>query len=679
MNFRNLKYRCKFLITLFKDFKLSGSFYYANTYNQTFDPELPVSARYDKLYVQTGYVRNYGFEAMLAYNHRWGDFGWDTSFTYSTNKNEIVELVRNYVHPETGVIYNVDKLELKTNEGRGFGKAKFILKEGGTLGDLYTHADLKRDINGNVLIDDDGTDRQALLEQKAEDSDLLNELSDGKTYRYDFHYLDLVDAYNGNAWVSASYGTTIYLPYPDGVTMDNANDLDVQVIHFPGLHREYGIAGQAEVTDAIEACEPEVITAEFDANGIEFDVDRSGFSPFAVVWQENAQTFTITASAGDGGSISPRGSVAVAEGADKIFTITPNGGYTIANVKVDEKSVGAVDSYTFTDVNANHTISATFARDSSGDGGGHDSDPYLRFDSNGGTRFDPIDEDGRSFSLNVYDDEEYGAHIPTRPGYRFTGWYKDSRLTIRVDEDETLRVTSSVTLFAGWTETSVPGMLNGDDHYAYIQGYSDGSVRPNANITRAQVATIFFRLLDENVRDDNLTTSNAFPDVNEDYWANTAISTMARLGVINGRNSGLFDPDANITRAEFAAICARFDDSGVAGVTTFTDTADHWAEDEISRAAALGWIQGYSDDSFRPDQYISRAQAVTMINRVLCRLPEDTDDLLSGMNTWTDCHESDWFYLAIQEATNSHDFVTKDRVYESWTDLNRAPDWSRYE
>ena len=224
-------------------------------------------------------------------------------------------------------------------------------------------------------------------------------------------------------------------------------------------------------------------------------------------------------------------------------------------MKVDEKSVGAVDSYTFTDVNANHTISATFARDSSGDGGGHDSDPYLRFDSNGGTRFDPIDEDGRSFSLNVYDDEEYGAHIPTRPGYRFTGWYKDSRLTIRVDEDETLRVTSSVTLFAGWTETSVPGMLNGDDHYAYIQGYSDGSVRPNANITRAHgwPATSSSALLDENVRDDNLTTSNAFPDVNEDYWANTAISTMARLGVINAATPALFDPDANITRAEFAA------------------------------------------------------------------------------------------------------------------------------
>ena len=142
--------------TLFKDFKLSGSFYYANTYNQTFDPRLPVSSGYDKLYVQTGYVRNYGFEAMLSYGHRWGDFSWDSSFTFSANKNEIVELVKDYVHPETGKTYNVDKLELKTDEGRGFGKAKFILKEGGTLGDLYTHADLKRDINGNILIDDSG-------------------------------------------------------------------------------------------------------------------------------------------------------------------------------------------------------------------------------------------------------------------------------------------------------------------------------------------------------------------------------------------------------------------------------------------------------------------------------------------------------------------------------------------
>lgn len=368
-------------------------------------------------------------------------------------------------------------------------------------------------------------------------------------------------------------------------------------------------------------------------------------------------------------------------------TASANSGYSFTNW-TNTAGLSAVTSATLgqqTIQNARggstYTFTANFTSSGGSDPGtgGSESKPYLRFDSNGGTEFDPIDENGRDFSINVYHDEKYGDHIPTRPGYRFTGWYNTNTLRTRIDEDDILRVTGPKTVFAGWEETTVPSMLNGDDHYAYIQGYSDGTVRPNANITRAQVATIFFRLLDEDVRDDNLTTYNTFPDVDEDYWANTAISTMASLGVINGRNSGLFDPDAYITRAEFAAICARFDDSGVDGITTFTDTVGHWAEDEISRAAALGWIQGYSDGTFRPNQYITRAQAVTMINRVLCRLPEDTDDLLSGMNTWTDCHEDDWFYLAIQEATNSHDFVAKDRVYESWTDLNRAPDWSRYE
>ena len=387
------------------------------------------------------------------------------------------------------------------------------------------------------------------------------------------------------------------------------------------------------------------------------------------------EVVTLTGMTGNTGTATISGSTASA-----------NSGYSFTNwtntAGLSAVTSATLGAQTFTaQGGSTYTFTANFTSSGGSDPGtgGSESKPYLRFDSNGGTEFDPIDENGRDFSINVYHDEKYGDHIPTRPGYRFTGWYNTNTLRTRIDEDDILRVTSYRTVFAGWEETSVPGMLNGDDHYAYIQGYSDGTVRPNANITRAQVATIFFRLLDEDVRDDNLTTYNTFPDVDEDYWANTAISTMASLGVINGRNSGLFDPDAYITRAEFAAICARFDDSGVDGITTFTDTVGHWAEDEISRAAALGWIQGYSDGTFRPNQYITRAQAVTMINRVLCRLPEDTDDLLSGMNTWTDCHEDDWFYLAIQEATNSHDFVAKDRVYESWTDLNRAPDWSRYE
>lgn len=343
------------------------------------------------------------------------------------------------------------------------------------------------------------------------------------------------------------------------------------------------------------------------------------------------------------------------------------------------KKTGSWDTTPNTTRKLNSNVTYTYTFTKSGDTEPEDEDCILYFESNGGTEFKKIDNGNDSFRINPYSDSEYGQHIPSRPGYRFTGWYRDEDLENRISESTKINVNSIMTIYAGWERTSVPSMLNGDDHYAYIQGYADGTVRPNANITRAQVATIFFRLLDEDVRSDYLTTYNTFPDVNADYWANTAISTMASLGVINGRNSGLFDPDAYITRAEFAAICARFDDSNVSGFDSFTDTFGHWAEEEIGRAAALGWIQGYDDGTFRPNQYITRAQAVTMINRVLCRLPEDEDDLLPGMSIWTDCREGDWCYLAIQEATNSHDYVTKDRVYETWTDLNRAPDWSRYE
>ena len=370
---------------------------------------------------------------------------------------------------------------------------------------------------------------------------------------------------------------------------------------------------------------------------------------------------------------------------NKTATVTKGGSLTTSQIPTGMepdpgyKKPGSWNTTPNTTRKLNSNVTYTYTFTKSGDTEPEDEDCILYFESNGGTEFKKIDNGNDSFRINPYSDSEYGQHIPSRPGYRFTGWYRDEDLENRISESTKINVNSIMTIYAGWERTSVPSMLNGDDHYAYIQGYADGTVRPNANITRAQVATIFFRLLDEDVRSDYLTTYNTFPDVNADYWANTAISTMASLGVINGRNSGLFDPDAYITRAEFAAICARFDDSNVSGFDSFTDTFGHWAEEEIGRAAALGWIQGYDDGTFRPNQYITRAQAVTMINRVLCRLPEDEDDLLPGMSVWTDCREGDWCYLAIQEATNSHDYVTKDRVYETWTDLNRAPDWSRYE
>ena len=226
---------------------------------------------------------------------------------------------------------------------------------------------------------------------------------------------------------------------------------------------------------------------------------------------------------------------------------------------------------------------------------------------------------------------------------------------------------------------TTPDLLNDSDHFAYVIGYKDGNVRPYGLISRAETTTIFFRLLKDSVRDGNLLTSNTYTDVADDYWANTAISTMTGLGIVQGRSTTTFDPKAPITRAQFAAICARFDTGKSSGEQTFSDIQGHWAEKYIQRAAELGWIKGFEDGTFRPDTYITRAQAMTMINRVLNRIPEDESDLLPGMNVWPDCNPGDWFYLAIQEATNSHDYRHKAGSYETWTGLNADPDWTRYE
>lgn len=226
---------------------------------------------------------------------------------------------------------------------------------------------------------------------------------------------------------------------------------------------------------------------------------------------------------------------------------------------------------------------------------------------------------------------------------------------------------------------TTPDLLNDSDHFAYVIGYMDGNVRPYGLISRAETTTIFFRLLKDSVRDGNLLTSNTYTDVPDDYWANTAISTMTGLGIVQGRSTTTFDPKAPITRAQFAAICARFDTGKSNGEQTFSDIQGHWAEKYIQRAAELGWIKGFEDGTFRPDTYITRAQAMTMINRVLNRIPEDESDLLPGMNVWPDCNPGDWFYLAIQEATNSHDYRHKAGCYETWTRLTKDPDWTRYE
>ena len=314
---------------------------------------------------------------------------------------------------------------------------------------------------------------------------------------------------------------------------------------------------------------------------------------------------------------------------------------------------GIVDSVTYT-----YTFGQTHS------GGSTSTKLTLHYESNGGTSYrDERYSSGTTVTLDK---------APVRESYTFTGWYADKALT---DKITNVKMTSNKTVYAGWTATNVPDMLNGDDHYAYVVGYSDGTVRPNANISRAEVATIFFRLLKEEVRDGNLTTENTFADVTDGQWHNKAISTMAKLGIVKGRNAEAFDPDAPITRAEFATICARFDKTQISTSSNFTDISGHWAEKYIERAATLGWIAGYSDGTFRPSNYITRAEAMTMINRVLCRMPETESDLLPGMITWPDNQPGTWYYLAVQEATNSHDYDRKDAIHEKWTALTEAPDW----
>ena len=228
------------------------------------------------------------------------------------------------------------------------------------------------------------------------------------------------------------------------------------------------------------------------------------------------------------------------------------------------------------------------------------------------------------------------------------------------------------------TPTKVPDLLNGSNHFAYVVGYKDGNVRPQGNITRAETAAIFFRLLKEEVRSENLSKHNDFADVTEDSWYNTAVSTMAGMNILKGRTANSFVPQAPITRAEFAAICARFDSGKSEENNSFTDISGHWAEKEIERAATLGWVSGYTDGSFHPDAPITRAEAMTLINRVLCRMPETKADLLDSMTKWPDNQPGAWYYLAVQEATNSHTYEQKDSKYETWTALTAEPDWSKY-
>lgn len=302
--------------------------------------------------------------------------------------------------------------------------------------------------------------------------------------------------------------------------------------------------------------------------------------------------------------------------------------------------------------------------------------------------------DGGTTTSNktIFPDLTYGVDTPTivnptKAGYTFAGW----------EPKVAKKVTDNATYKAQWNRNYVPYYppvpptvkiedddalgLNTTDHFAYIVGYGNGEVRPQNNITRAEVATIFFRLLTDDVRDENLTKTNRYSDVAATSWYNTAVSTLSSMGIITGYPDGTFRPNAAITRAEFAAIAARFDNDGDKTAAKFSDIATHWAKDEISIAYNNGWITGYPDGTFGPQRDITRAETMTLVNRVLNRQPETEDDLLPNMTVWTDnANPKAWYYLAVQEATNSHYYKFKtNSKYEKWTELRETRDWTQLE
>ena len=275
-----------------------------------------------------------------------------------------------------------------------------------------------------------------------------------------------------------------------------------------------------------------------------------------------------------------------------------------------------------------------------------------------------------------YDTTKYNTWVTTYGG-EISWWYGEKEFSF----------TNTYTGIDDYYPIIIPtiinkdtGMLNKTDHFAYVIGYPDGTVHPNGQITRAEVATIFFRLLRDEVRDGAFTTSNTYSDVAYGKWYNNPISTMSALGIITGYPDGTFKPNKPITRAEFAAIAARFDETQSGKSATFSDVIGHWAAKEIGIAYYNDWIKGYPDGTFKPDQNITRAEAMTLINRVLERKPESPADLLTNMNKWTDNMDtSKWYYLDVQEATNSHGYTRKTFNYELWRQMLPDPDWSRYE
>lgn len=406
------------------------------------------------------------------------------------------------------------------------------------------------------------------------------------------------------------------------------------------------------VTDA----DVKVVTNNVSVTSKEIPNGESGGTTTNVVGN-----YTIEASSGANGRIDPVGFVKVAAGADKTFTMTADAGYHISDVTVDGESKGAVSSYTFKNVQANHTISVTFDRNTT------TRDDYtLHYVTNGGNH---LSSETKSHKWTKdYED----LPTPVRDGYTFEGWYWDLRLTEPVTGDVDVNKTT-VTLYAKWSEkigpddTGVSDWLETDEHNAYLTGYPDSTFRADRNMTRAEVAQMFYALL----LDKNVTITKSFSDVPDDAWYATAVKTLASLGMMDGYPDGTFRPDEPITRAEFATVGLAFAYDPLDADCSYYDvSASAWYHTYVAQATTYGWIGGYPDNTFRPGNNITRVEVCVIVNNMLGRdaderyIDRHEDELVH----FVDLSDSYWGYYTIMESTNTHEY-TGSFTNEKWTDV----------
>ena len=550
-----------------------------------------------------------------------------------------------------------------------------------TAGTTYTINDSEVAVrNGDVsllfdnIINHIGNDRTGKLEERAAEALSEKDIAPAANHHfaYELKYLDLVDANNGNAWVKASDDLTIYWPLPEG-----ADTNTLKVLHFKNLHRDM-TTGQIE--DEIAECDVEIITPTVSGNHVTFKIGPGGFSPFALVWEEDtpASSFTIEATVSGSGSISPSGTISVAAGSNQTITFTPDSGYYVSSVVVDGQSVSWTgNSYTFTNVTANHTIIVTFAKSSGGS-----STTYYTIDAEAGQGGE-ISPDGRvrvargsDKTFTITPDKGYriadvlvdGRSIGIVSRYTFENVRRDHTIEAVFQKDEEDSDHSDHDN-ADPFDTGVGNWLNTKDHNAYLGGYGGGLFGPDDNMTRGQAAQMFYNLL----LDKDVPITVSFTDVAPDAWYATAVNTLASLGIVTGYGNGQFGPDDSITRAQFTTIAMRFANLDTSGENIFTDVSeDDWFYEFVVGAIKYGWIGGYPDGRFGPNDTITRAQVTTIVNRMLGRSADEdyVERNIEELTRFTDVPDTHWAYYNIMEATNAHDY---DHVkgQENWTRLHR--------